>query len=171
SGGDAEWDGGTKDTDYDGPLDDPQCTEADAHYLLDAVNGVMTTTVTLDNIVGAWAGLRPLLASTEHERTADLSRRHSVYTSASGVVTVTGGKLTPSRRSAADAVDAAARALGDDVPRSPTKRLRLFGSEGIERDDADNDHLVGRFGTEAERVRAIARSDPALGEPLVPGLP
>jgi len=162
---------GTTDTDYDGPLDDPRCTDADARYLLDAVNGVMSTTVTLDDIVGAWAGLRPLLASTDHERTADLSRRHSVYTSESGVVTVTGGKLTTYRRMAADAVDTAARVLGDEIPRSPTKRLRLFGSEGVQRDDADNDHLVGRFGTEAERVREIARSDPALGEPLVPGLP
>jgi len=162
---------GTTDTDYDGPLDDPQCTEADARYLLDAVNGVMSTTVTLDEVVGAWAGLRPLLASTGHERTADLSRRHTVHTSASGVVTVTGGKLTTYRRMAADAIDAAARVLGDDIPRSPTKRLRLFGSEGIERDDVDDDHLVGRFGTEAERVREIARADPALGEPLVPGLP
>jgi glycerol-3-phosphate dehydrogenase len=162
---------GTTDTDYDGPLDDPRCTDADARYLLDAVNGVMSTSVTLDDIVGAWAGLRPLLASTDHERTADLSRRHSVYTSESGVVTVTGGKLTTYRRMAADAVDTAARVLGDEIPRSPTKRLRLFGSEGVQRDDADNDHLVGRFGTEAERVREIARSDPALGEPLVPGLP
>ena len=162
---------GTTDTDYDGPLDDPQCTEADARYLLDAVNGVMSTTVNLDDIVGSWAGLRPLLASADHERTADLSRRHSVHTSDSGVVTVTGGKLTTYRRMAADAVDAAARVLGDDIPRSPTKRLRLFGSDGIERDDAEGDHLVGRFGTEAERVRAIVRSDAALGEPLVPGLP
>ena len=162
---------GTTDTDYDGPLDDPQCTEADARYLLDAVNGVTSISVTLDDIVGSWAGLRPLVATADSQRTADLSRRHSVYTSESGVVTVTGGKLTTYRRMAADAVDAAVRLLGDDVPRSPTKRLRLFGSDGIERQDAEDDHLVGRFGTEAGEIRALVRADAALGQPLVPGLP
>ena len=70
----------------------------------------MTTTVTEDDILGTWAGLRPLVAAAASERTADLSRRHSVHASASGVVTVTGGKLTTYRRMAADAVDAVGEA-------------------------------------------------------------
>jgi glycerol-3-phosphate dehydrogenase len=169
------WDGhtyiGTTDTDYDGPLDDPQCTEADAQYLLDALNAVTDVGATLADIVGSWAGLRPLIAAAERTRTADLSRRHAVHTSPTGVVTVTGGKLTTYRRMAADAVDAVVDALGLDVPRSPTKRLRLVGAEGVDREDAEHDHLVGRFGNEADAVRELVRSDPTLGEPLVPGLP
>jgi glycerol-3-phosphate dehydrogenase len=169
------WEGhtyiGTTDTDYDGPLDDPQCTDDDAAYLLDALNGVTNIRASADDIVGSWAGLRPLVATDDDERTSDLSRRHSVHVSPSGVVTVTGGKLTTYRRMAADAVDAAADVMGSDVPRSPTKRLRLFGSGAIESDTAEHDHLLGRYGTEAAVVRALVDADPALGDPLVPGLP
>jgi len=169
------WDGrtyvGTTDTDYDGPLDDPQCTAADAAYLLDALNGVTEVGASPDDIVGSWAGLRPLVAADSDARTADLSRRHSVHVSPAGLVTVTGGKLTTYRRMAADAVDAAADLLGDDVPRSRTKRLRLFGSGDIDSAVAEHDHLLGRFGTEAAAVRALADTDATLNEPLVRGLP
>jgi len=87
------------------------------------------------------------------------------------VVTVTGGKLTTYRRMAADAVDAAADVLGDDVPRSRTKRMRLFGAGDLEPDSARDDHLVGRYGTEAQVVRSLVDADATLGLPLVPGLP
>ena len=162
---------GTTDTDYDGPLDDPRCTDRDAAYLLDALNGVTTVNATSADIVGSWAGLRPLLADTRHTRSADLSRRHAVRTAPSGVVTVTGGKLTTYRRMAADAVDAAVSVLGTDSPRSATKHLGLLGGDGIDRDTAAHDHLIGRYGTEAGEVRALIDADPALGEPLVAGVP
>jgi glycerol-3-phosphate dehydrogenase len=176
------WDGhtyvGTTDTEYDGSLDDPQCTETDAAYLLDALNGVTNVGAEPAHIVGSWAGLRPLLATARRARTADLSRRHAVRVAPSGVVTVTGGKLTTYRRMAADAVDAAARVLGDSGftfghgadPKSATRHLRLFGADGIEPGAADVDHLTGRYGTESATVRALVDADPALGEPLVPGL-
>jgi glycerol-3-phosphate dehydrogenase len=169
------WEGhtyiGTTDTDYDGPLDDPQCTEADATYLLDALNGVTDIGAQPADIVGSWAGLRPLLATARHARTADLSRRHAVRVGASGVVTVTGGKLTTYRRMAADAVDAAVGVLGDRrIPKSATRHLRLFGGDGLEPGAGDADHLIGRYGTESAAVRALVNADPALGEPLVPGL-
>ena len=74
---------GTTDTDYDGPLDDPQCTAEDVAYLLRALNGVVTPEITESDIVGTWAGLRPLVADPEASgRTADLSRRHRVHRSA-----------------------------------------------------------------------------------------
>jgi glycerol-3-phosphate dehydrogenase len=162
---------GTTDTEYEGPLDDPQCTMEDAQYLLDALNGVTSVSATTSDIVGSWAGLRPLLASEKHARTADLSRRHAVRVSPSGVVTVTGGKLTTYRRMAADAIDAAVTVLGDDVGRSPTKRLRLFGSDELGPGEADDDHLLGRYGSEATAVRDLVAADPTLGESLVEGLP
>ena len=123
---------GTTDTDYDGPLDDPQCTPDDIAYLLRAINGAVTTPLTETDILGTWAGLRPLVKDAGSERTADLSRRHSVTTSASGVVTVTGGKLTTYRRMAADTVDAVARSLGVKG-RSRTARLPLSGARGLGR--------------------------------------
>ena len=161
---------GTTDTEYDGPLDDPACTTADVAYLLGALNGIVREPLGPADVTGTWAGLRPLLTGAHRARTADLSRRHAVRVSPSGVVTVTGGKLTTYRRMAADAVDAAAKGLGRSVGRSPTKRLRLVGGEGFEA-ESEPDHLAGRYGTEAGAVLDLVRADPALGEPLVPGLP
>jgi glycerol-3-phosphate dehydrogenase len=160
---------GTTDTDYDGPLDEPQCTPDDVAYLLRAVNGATTTRVTEHDVLGTWAGLRPLVRDARSERTADLSRRHSVEASRSGVVTVTGGKLTTYRRMAADTVDAVAELLGVDAG-SRTKRVPLHGSRGWDAPELPA-HLSSRFGSDARDVVELARSDPALAEPVVPGLP
>jgi len=159
---------GTTDTDYDGSLDDPQCTPDDVEYLLGAMNRVMSEHLTTADVVGTWAGLRPLIAGgTVGERTADLSRRHSVRASGSGMVTVTGGKLTTYRRMAADTVDDVVRSLGRGGA-STTKRLPLLGAHGPAPDDA---HLARRFGSEAAEILTLVASEPALAEPLVPGLP
>ncbi|HEX2038283.1 MAG TPA: glycerol-3-phosphate dehydrogenase/oxidase [Acidimicrobiales bacterium] len=174
---------GTTDTDYDGPLDDPQCTADDVRYLLDAFNVFSREPLTEDDVLGTWAGLRPLVRSAETERTADLSRRHAVMVSKSGVVTVTGGKLTTYRKMAADTVDEVVKVLGRGSRRSPTKHLALRCAEGTQelRDpdaaarlgvDADLlAHLVDRFGGEARAVLAMLEADPELAAPLVPGLP
>ena len=125
------WEGhtyiGTTDTDYTGPLEDPECTPDDVAYLLDAVNVATTSGLTTADITGTWAGLRPLVKDAGSARTADLSRRHRVTTSASGVVSVMGGKLTTYRKMAADGVDAVVRSIGRGAGRSPTKRLAIRG--------------------------------------------
>lgn len=177
---------GTTDTTYEGALDDPRCTADDVAYLLGALNGVSDVGATPDDVVGTWAGLRPLLRGAGKRlraRTADLSRRHAVRVSPSGVVTVTGGKLTTYRRMAADAVDAALRQLPGDHPPSRTRRLVLVGSEGVEPPRAElppagsprtlgtDEHLFRRYGSEAPAVAALAREVPAGDEALVPGLP
>ena len=167
---------GTTDTDYDGPLDDPEVTEADVQYLLDAMS---FTGITREDVVGTWAGLRPLVKSGATGKTADLSRRHKVNPSASGVVTITGGKLTTYREMAADTVDAIVEHLGktaDGVSRrSQTKKLKLRGAEGYENLASDADpviaHLADRYGGEATTVLALVDADPTLREPLVTGLP
>jgi glycerol-3-phosphate dehydrogenase len=120
-------------------------------------------------------------------RTADLSRAHRVDVSPSGVVTVTGGKLTTYRRMAADAVDAVMDGLDERARlrvrrRCPTKRLRLRGANGYaevrERGDGAwqgapgvNRHLADRYGGEARVLLAMLAGDPSLAEPLVGGLP
>jgi glycerol-3-phosphate dehydrogenase len=96
-----------------------------------------------------------------------------VRTSAQGLVTVTGGKLTTYRRMAADTVDAALAQLGQggrQRRRSPTRRLRLHGAEARPGSAADA-HLHSRFGGEAPRLAALASQRPEWGAPLVPGLP
>ncbi len=160
---------GTTDTDYEGPLDDPQCTPDDIAYLLRAINHSVTTEITDSDVLGAWAGLRPLVRSATTERTADLSRRHTVKRSASGVITVTGGKLTTYRRMAADVIDEVVDLLGRGG-RSGTKRIRLAGAIGWDAPGLPA-HLSARYGGEARRVLALAADDPTLAEPLVPGLP
>ena len=163
---------GTTDTDYDGPIDDPQCTPDDIAYVLHALNHSVTTGVTEADIVGTWAGLRPLVRQAGG-RTADLSRRHRVSASPGRVVTVTGGKLTTYRRMAADTVDDV-MALLDRRGRSRTKSLALVGAEGYVEpaDGADAAaHLAGRYGAEAPAVEALLDGDPTLDRPLVPGLP
>ena len=163
---------GTTDTDYDGPLDDPQCTPDDIAYVLRALNHSITTGITEADITGTWAGLRPLVKQTGG-RTADLSRRHQVTTSPSRVVSVTGGKLTTYRRMAADTVDEVMDLL-ERRGRSRTKRLRLLGAEGYTEpaeSAGEAAHLAGRYGSEAALVESLYDADPALRQPLVPGLP
>jgi glycerol-3-phosphate dehydrogenase len=163
---------GTTDTDYDGPLDDPLCTPEDVEYVLGAINDVIDSPLKPTDVLGTWAGLRPLVKDASSARTADLSRRHRVGVDDVGLVTVTGGKLTTYRKMAEDTVDAVEHALGRKrrfANRSHTERLRLHGAEGFDRTKLD--HLTGRFGSDASAVTALIDRDPSLGQPLVPTLP
>ncbi len=180
---------GTTDTDYDGPIDAPACNADDVAYLLGAINRSVTTDITEADVLGTWAGLRPLVRDATSARTADLSRRHRVDRAGSGLITVTGGKLTTYRDMAEDVVDEAVRLLEDrgglsGLDRRPrhcrTRRLRLRGAEGYremlaEAGDSETGdlvrHLADRYGGEARTVLAMIDHDPGLGRPLVPGLP
>ena len=157
---------GTTDTDYEGPLDRPACTAADVDYLLRAVNASLTDPLSPADVVGAWAGLRPLVAAATGSRSADLSRRHRLSRSPGGVVSVTGGKLTTYRRMAADTVDEVVAVLGRGG-RSRTARLRLLGAAA----GGAEGHLERRYGSEAGAVRTLVATDADLGRPLVPSLP
>lgn len=114
---------GTTDTPYDGDIDHPSVEAEDRRYCLDAINSAFHLSLSEDDIAGAWAGLRPLIAATAGE-TADLSRKHAVYDIAPGVVGITGGKLTTYRRMAQDAVDRVAEEL-DNRARSRTRWIKL----------------------------------------------
>jgi glycerol-3-phosphate dehydrogenase len=173
---------GTTDTDYRGPLDDPSCMPEDVDYLLEAANNVTTSQLTRADVTGVWAGLRPLLAPPDKgghvsERTADLSRRHTVRTSEHGVVTVRGGKLTTYRKMAEDTVDAVVRQLGESpkTRRCITKSLRLLGATTATKDPVAMArplaHLLSRYGTESAAVLALAENRPELLEPVIAGLP
>jgi glycerol-3-phosphate dehydrogenase len=149
---------GTTDTDWSGDLDHPDATADDVDYLLGAVNAASTADLDRRDVTGVWAGLRPLVAAggaSASARTADLSRRHRVLVSPSGVVTVTGGKLTTYRLMAQDTVDAVVRLLGPAAPpaarRCPTRRLALRGAPGTAPPPEDE---------EPEPALAGARSQP-----------
>lgn len=171
---------GTTDTDYDGPLDKPTCTAADTAYLLDAVNAALSTDLSPGDVVGAWAGLRPLVADGgPGRRSTDLSRRHRVTRSPEGTVTIIGGKLTTYRAMAEDTVDEVQAALGRRRAGAGTATLALRGSSepdpparplpGLAGPVAR--HLFARYGSEARVVAAMVAGDPGLGRPLVATLP
>ena len=125
------------------------------------INGALEVEVRRDQVVGAYAGLRPLLDTGD--TTADLSRKHAVLVSASGVVTVVGGKLTTYRRMAQDAVDRAVQESA--LPAGPcrTRRLPLLGAASPRRARRVEapPRLLRRFGTEAPAVLAEAVAAPA----------
>ena len=171
---------GTTDTSYDGPIDDPRCEEEDVDYLLDAINALTSSKLTRADVTGVWAGLRPLIKPASGKkvsaRTADLSRRHKVETSAEGVVLVTGGKWTTYRKMAEDAVDEVGRQL-PGTAKCPTRSLPLHGSPGKKNVPVPGvsaelaTHLANRYGTDAPAVAALITADARLAEPVVATLP
>ncbi|BCJ55185.1 glycerol-3-phosphate dehydrogenase [Actinoplanes sp. NBRC 14428] len=163
---------GLTDEPADGPVDDvPRPGPAEAGFLLDVLGTALDVAPTDADVVGVFAGLRPLLAGRAGA-TADLSRRHAVRTSASGVTTVVGGKLTTYRRMAQDAVDAAVTHAG--LPAGPcrTARLPLVGAAPPARLArlAAPPRLIARYGAEAPAVHALGAREPALREPVAPGV-
>jgi glycerol-3-phosphate dehydrogenase len=181
---------GTTDTDYSGSLDDPRLEAADVTYILDAINAAVSTPISASDITGTWAGLRPLATGAGNKRppsarTADLSRRHAVSVSPSGMVTITGGKLTTYRRMAEDTVDVVVRELGSRARRSVTTKMALRGSLDLARARADLaargtragldadilEQLASRYGAEAGAVVALCDDRPELARRLDGGLP
>ncbi|GIH90770.1 glycerol-3-phosphate dehydrogenase/oxidase [Planobispora siamensis] len=158
---------GLTDEPVEGPVPDvPEAPEEDVTFLLGVLNSVLDTEVRREEVAGAFAGLRPLLAA--EGRTADLSRRHALLTSSDGMVTVVGGKLTTYRRMAEDAVDLAVRTHRLGAGASRTARLPLVGvtHPGV----TAPARLVERYGGEAGAVHTLAGRDPALAERLPTGV-
>ena len=143
---------GTTDTEHASGLDDPRCTADDIDYLLRAVNHSFGSNITSDHVLGIWSGLRPLVVPTGNdsaERTADLSRRHRVDASPSGVVRVIGGKLTTYRQMAEGTVDQVESILGRRT-RCQTSRTPIIGRSNAV-------------------LAQITSEDPSLGNEIVPG--
>ena len=159
---------GLTDEETDGEIPDvPEATTSEIGFLLDVVGAALEKPLRRSDVIGTFAGLRPLLDS--NGSTADLSRKHAVITSPSGVVTVVGGKLTTYRQMAEDAVDA----VGLTAAPCRTRALPLLGA--APRDDLAKleapARLVRRFGTEAALVlsNAITASGLTEEEVLEPG--
>jgi glycerol-3-phosphate dehydrogenase len=175
---------GTTDTPYAGELDDPAVDEDDSEYLLRGINRAFGTSLTFEDTTASWAGLRPLLENAKSAATRDISRRHVILEDPPGLLTVTGGKLTTYRKMAEDVTDRVCRHLDVRV-RSRTRTVPLglsrpflaeMGRAASEAErfglspDAGR-RMVERFGDDWGEALGRIRNDPALGEPLVEGLP
>lgn len=164
---------GTTDEDYQGDLDDVHCTREELDFLIEGARSALDTDLTADDVVGSYAGLRPLVAPSGG-KTVEVKRNHEIRVDRDGLVTVVGGKLTTARHMAEQTVDKVQRGLGRKG-RSRTKNLKLLGAAGYDAEAVVASgglaaHLGERYGTEARFITDLVTEDPALGEPVVEGL-
>lgn len=174
---------GTTDHPFHGEVDRVGASPEEVDEILGTLNGALDTTITRDDLVGTYAGLRPLIAPSDSSSTVKVSREHKVSVEGDGLVRISGGKYTTYRVMARDAVDAM---LGDGAKARPsgTANLPIIGAAarsgldaltarlatgaGIGEEAARS--LVDRHGTDAEDVMALGREHD-LVRPLVDGHP
>ena len=187
------WIVGTTDTDFAGDRAEPVATEEDIEYILAAANRVLARPLIRADVIGVYAGLRPLVDAPAGngakpnggKPTTKLSREHVVDTPVPGLASIAGGKFTTYRLMARDVVDAAVADFDREVPGSVTEQVPLLGADGLAAvqpavgrlaEDygvprAAVEHLLGRYGTLAAEVLELVKGDAALGRPLAPGHP
>jgi glycerol-3-phosphate dehydrogenase len=168
---------GTTDNDYEGDIDHVPPSTDDVEYLLEALNGYFGTDVGRDDLTGAYAGVRPLISSGDPKKSVDISRRAELYETSSGMLTITGGKLTTFRRMAAQVVDRITQRDGreaecrtDDIPLGMAARPDDLETS-VELPEGATDQLAFRYGHAARAVLDLCEERPELAEPIVPGHP
>jgi glycerol-3-phosphate dehydrogenase len=168
---------GTTDNNYDGDIDHVRPSAEDIDYLLAAVNGFFGIELSVDDLAGAYAGVRPLISPGDARKSVDISRKAELYETSSGLITITGGKLTTWRRMAKLAVDRLVERDGREAP-CRTHEIPLgqpADPDTLERvagvPDESYDALAARYGHAAEDVLALVADEPALARPVVEGLP
>jgi glycerol-3-phosphate dehydrogenase len=168
---------GTTDNDFDGDTAHPRPAEDDVEYLLDAVNEFFGTAIGESDLVGAYAGVRPLISTGDPRKSVDISRKAELYETSSGMLTITGGKLTTWRRMAKQTVDRLVEREGreapchtDEIPLGMEARPEdLEAPEGVGEEALEQ--LAFRYGHAARKVLEVARGDSKLARPIVPGRP
>jgi len=179
------WIVGTTDTDWTGDRAEPTATGKDIDYILEHANRVLVRPLTRADVIGVYAGLRPLIAADENTPTTKLSREHVVDVPVPGLASIAGGKFTTYRLMARDVIDAAVADFDRWVPASVTDQLPLLGADGLAAASAEAgrlaedydvpcetvEHLLERYGTLAEEVLELTRTSPDLARPLAEGHP
>ena len=179
------WIVGTTDTDWSGDRAEPTATGEDVDYILLAANRVLAKPLTRADVIGVYAGLRPLVAAAADTPTTKLSREHVVDVPVPGLATVAGGKFTTYRLMARDVVDAALADFPRPVAESVTAQLPLLGADGLpavraaaQRLAEDYDvpltaveHLLTRYGALVPEVLEPVGRDRSLARPLLDGYP
>ena len=173
------WIIGTTDTPWNLHLAHPAASRTDIDYILEHANALLARPLTRDDVVGVYAGLRPLLAG-ESDSTSKLSREHACVQPVPGLVVVAGGKYTTYRVMAKDAVDLAVSGFGRAVPGCVTDKVPLVGAVGYEALVATKaslaarsglavewiEHMLGRYGSAIREVLDLVAEHPELGRPL-----
>jgi len=168
---------GTTDNDYDGDVEHVRPSADDVAHLLHAVNAFFATSLAPGDLAGAYAGVRPLISTGDPRKSVDISRKAELYETSSGLITITGGKLTTWRRMAKLAVDRIAEREGRDAP-CRTHEIPLGMAvdagglprvEGVPEDAYAQ--LAGRYGYAARDVLLLAAERGELAQPVLPGHP
>jgi len=175
------WVIGTTDTPWEQELTHPVATSADIDYVIEHANQVLSRPLTREDVIGTWAGLRPLLQPGTKEGTssAKVSREHTVASPTPGLTVIAGGKLTTYRVMAKDAVDFALGSRATTLP-SITHDVPLVGAEGLKVvqrqaraigarygwDRPRMDHLLHRYGSLLQELTDLCDERPDLAEPL-----
>ena len=177
-----QWMVGTTDTDYTGDRNEPLSTAEDVQYIIDQANRVLDPKIRREDVIGVFAGLRPLVSTAPDAPTTKLSREHVVDHPAQGFVSIAGGKYTTYRVMSEDAVNAAVPDLRRLVPDSCTETLPLVGADGYlvilnqlpllsSKFNLSQDmltHLINRYGSLMEDLLEMIRADRTLAEPISP---
>lgn len=168
---------GTTDNDFDDDIDHPRPGEGEVAYLLDAVNDFFGVSLGAGDLVGAYAGVRPLLSTGDPKKSVDISRKAELYETSSGMLTITGGKLTTWRRMAKQTVDRLVEREGREAP-CHTAEIPLgmeARPEDLEAPEGVGEEalaqLAFRYGHAARKVLALAGADRRLAAPIVSGRP
>jgi glycerol-3-phosphate dehydrogenase len=158
---------GTTDTPIEKARLEPRPLEEEIEFLLAHAARYLKKDPNRKDILSAFAGIRPLVATDQEGETAAISRDHSLHISGSGLVTITGGKWTTYRKMAEDTVDQAALVAGLEEKPSVTADLRIHGYH----QDAASFGDLERYGADAPHLRDLLREQPGLAKPLDPHLP
>jgi glycerol-3-phosphate dehydrogenase len=168
---------GTTDNDYEGDLEHVRPATEDIEYLLAAINEFFAVDLGPGDLTGAYAGVRPLISTGDPKKSVDISRKAELYETSSGMITITGGKLTTWRRMAKLAVDRMVEREARDAPcrtheiplGQAVAVAELAPVEGVPQESYAA--LAARYGHAAHEVLALAAERGELAQPIVPGLP
>jgi glycerol-3-phosphate dehydrogenase len=147
-----KWIVGTTDTPYEGDRAEPFATREDVQYILDQANRVLEPKLKADEIIGVYAGLRPLVANNKSATTTKLSREHTVDRPAAGFVSIAGGKYTTYRVMGKDVVDRAVIELRKITQESVTEKLPLVGADGYFALEQQKERIAQESGLDVETV-------------------
>ncbi len=182
---DDKWIVGTTDTEYKGDRNEPLANRDDIDYILAQANRVLEPQLKVEDIIGVYAGLRPLVSRKADASTTKLSREHTVDRPAPGFVSIAGGKYTTYRVMAEDVIDLACKELKKEVRQSATDRLPIVGADGynalvqqvtlisaeMHLSETTVTHLLNRYGSLISEVLELISTDSSLSKPLSADLP
>lgn len=180
-----QWMIGTTDTEYLGDENEPLADRSDVQYIIEQANRVLQPRITIDQVIGVFAGLRPLVANKKTAETTKLSREHTVDRPVPGFVSLAGGKYTTYRVMAKDAVDVATNDITKLTNESITDKLPIIGADGYwalsqqveslalqyELKTEIIEHLLNRYGADISEVFALIEEDRKLATPISRALP